>query len=429
MDTSTLPLAGDAPTAAAHSVSSAGWLDPAIGLGIVLAAAVALWLLARLAVLPLVAYVTGRAFSRWGAALAQHRVLHRLVWLAPFVGAYQGLHFVSGLPPAVGLFLAKSLMAAMVVVGVATAGAGLGAINHVYNQLAVARGRPIKGFLQVAKILLYGFGLIVVIATLMDQEVGYFITGMGAMTAVLLLVFRDTLLSLVAGIQLTNGGLIRVGDWISMPQFGADGTVVDIALNSVLVQNFDNTITPIPTHKFLDNAFTNWRGMQDAGVRRIMRTLHLHQGSIRFCDDALFERLRRIQILRPYLDERGKEIDQWNAAHAIDGACAVNGRRMTNLGSFRAYCLAYLRRHPGIRQDAMLMVRQLEPTPAGLPLQLYVFAATTDWATYEALQADIFDHLLAAVTEFDLHVFQHPSGYDLRGLAQAPRPLVAQGTP
>jgi len=226
-------------------------------------------------------------------------------------------------------------------------------------------------------------------------------------------VFRDTLLSLVAGIQLTGNDLIRVGDWIEMPQFNADGDVVDIALNTVKVQNWDRTFTVIPTHRFLEQSFKNWRGMQASGGRRIKRSVLLDMSSIRFLEPDEVDDLRRFAVLRPYFDAKLREIDAWTEDHPEAREDPVNARRLTNVGTFRAYVAAYLRGRPDIRHDMTFLVRQLDPTPEGLPLEVYVFVADTRWAVYEGIQSDVFDHLLAILPEFGLRVFQQPSGADV----------------
>jgi len=237
--------------------------------------------------------------------------------------------------------------------------------------------------------------------------------------AIILLLFRDTLLSLVASVQLTSNDLIRVGDWIDMPQFGADGDVIDIALNTVRVQNWDKTITVIPTHKFLEHSFRNWRGMQESGGRRIMRSLKIDISTVRFLSFQEIQKLKKSHLLSTYMNDKMKEIGEYNEKH-LKGytSTLTNGRWLTNIGTFRKYVIEYLKNHPNARQDMTMIVRQLEPTETGLPLQIYFFASTTVWAEYESIQSDVFDHLLAIAPEFGLKIFQQPTGYDLRGLRE-----------
>ena len=254
-------------------------------------------------------------------------------------------------------------------------------------------------------------------ATVIDRSPWGLLSGIGAATAIILLVFKDTILSFVASIQIASTGVIRIGDWVSMPQYGADGDVVDIALYRVTIQNWDKTLTAIPTHKFLDESFTNWRGMSESGGRRIKRAVGIDMTSVHFLEPAELERLSKIQILKPYIDDKLSELSAWNAEHAIDDSVAVNGRRMTNLGTFRAYLVAYLKRHPKIHKEMTFLVRQLSPGAEGVPLEIYVFSNDTRWVEYEAVQSDIFDHVLSALPYFGLRVFQNPTGADFKSLA------------
>lgn len=289
----------------------------------------------------------------------------------------------------------------------------LAGVNTIYGRYALAASRPIKGYIQIAQIVVYAFGAVLGVAVLMEQSPWYILSGMGAMTAILLLVFRDTLLSLVAGIQLTSNDLIRLGDWVEMPQFDADGDVVEIALNNVRVQNWDRTYTVIPTHKFLEHSFRNWRGMTESGGRRIKRAISIDMSTVRFLDNADIERFAEIGLLRDYVSAKREELAKYNEDRGIREEAGLNCRRLTNLGMFRIYIVEYLRAHPGINPRMIRLVRQLDPTPEGLPIELYVFTNETAWGAYESIQADVFDHLLAAVPEFGLRVYQKPSGADL----------------
>jgi len=239
------------------------------------------------------------------------------------------------------------------------------------------------------------------------------------MTAVILLIFRDTILSFVASLQISSNDLVRVGDWIESPTFGADGSVLDIALHTVTVQNWDKTFTIIPTHKLIDESFKNWRGMQLSGGRRIKRAVYIDISSIRFCDADMVERFKRMHLITEYVQRKQEELKRHNQEHNIDESVLVNGRRMTNVGTFRAYIDAYLKNHPLIHKDMTFLVRQLAPGPTGLPIEIYVFTTDTAWANYEAIQSDIFDHILAVVPQFDLRVFQEPTGQDFKQLVAA----------
>jgi miniconductance mechanosensitive channel len=282
----------------------------------------------------------------------------------------------------------------------------------LYRRRPDAQSRPIKGYIQLLKIAVYAVGVVLSIAILMDNSPLILLSGMGAMAAVLLLIFKDTILSLVASVQLTSNDMIHVGDWIEMPSLNADGDVIDIALHTVKVQNWDKTITAVPTHRLIAESFKNWRGMQESGGRRIKRALYIDLTSIRFLSPEERDELRRVALIDEYLAKKKQEIEVWNAALTEGGKDAVNARRVTNIGTFRAYALSYLRAHPQINENMTLLVRQLAPGAQGLPLEIYCFTATTAWAAYEDVQSDIFDHLMAILSAFHLRQFQEPSGWD-----------------
>ncbi len=293
-------------------------------------------------------------------------------------------------------------------------------VNSLYSRREDAKSKPIKGYIQLLKIVIYAVAVILMIAALFDRSPLILLSGLGAMAAVLMLIFQDTLLSLVASVQISSNDVIRVGDWVEMPQLNADGDVIDIALHTVKIQNWDRTITTIPTRRFMTDPFKNWRGMQQSGGRRIKRSVQLDQQSVRFLTADEINRLKRFRLLKQYLDEKEAEIRDWNQQLAEQGQEPVNTRRITNLGTFRAYVLRYLQSHAGIHQGMIQMVRQLAPSADGLPLEIYCFTNTTAWVNYEGIQSDIFDHLLAILPEFGLQVYQHPSGMDMRSWQQAP---------
>lgn len=351
-------------------------------------------------------------------------VIARLANVAPAIVVYQGVLAVPHLPQAVQT-VTRNVAAAFMILTVILAIAGvLNLVNAVYSKRPEARARPIKGYIQVGKILLYAAAAILVIATLLDRSPLLLISGLGAMAAVLMLVFKDTILSLVASVQLASNDMIRVGDWIEMPQLNANGDVIDLALHTVKIQNFDKTITTIPTWRLINESFVNWRGMQESGGRRIMRSLLLDQSSIRFLTPEERSGLKRFALLDLYLDGKTRELEDWNESFVRAGRDPVNTRRLTNVGTFRAYMEAYLKAHPGVAKEKTLMVRQRDPTPEGLALEVYCFANTVVWEQYEATQSDIFDHFLAILPEFDLRLFQAPTGHDMRGLG-----VIAAGAP
>ena len=328
--------------------------------------------------------------------------------LLPIV-VYYGLHFIPHLSEPIIFFTQRVLLALMILFVPFTLSSVFRIINHRYSLTPASKTRPIKGYLQGMLLIVYILSFICSIAILFDKSPLIFISGLGALTAVLLLVFKDTILSLVAGVQLTANDLIRVGDWIEMSNFNANGDVQEIALHSVKVQNWDKTITVIPAHKFLENSFTNWRGMQESGGRRIKRAIHIDVNSIHFLDQTEIEKFSQFSLLKSYVDEKTKEIGEANKNQDKP----FNSRRLTNVGTFRKYLTEYLRERNDINKGMTFLVRQLAPGSEGLPIEIYVFTTDTRWAVYEGIQADIFDHVLAIMPEFGLKYFQKPSGHDL----------------
>lgn len=348
--------------------------------------------------------------------VVDERSLRLAVWLVPAMAVHQGVLIVPGLTLGASRLIQKLALVAILVIGARLVNSILLRINDIYSRFPVARTRPIKGYMQIGGLLAYLVVGVLVVSLLLDKSPIYFLSGLGALTAVILLIFRDTLLSFVAGIQLTTNDLIRVGDWIEMPQFGADGDVVDIALYAVKVQNFDRTITVIPTHKFLEHAFKNWRGMRESGGRRITRAVHIDMSTIRFLEPAEIDRFEQFFLLRDYIRRKREELEAYNREKVGSSGLIANSRRLTNIGTLRAYITNYLRQHPRILPHMTFMVRQLNPSPEGLPLEVYVFTDETEFTAYEAVQSNIFDHILAIVPEFGLRVYQKPSGGDVLAL-------------
>lgn len=284
------------------------------------------------------------------------------------------------------------------------------------RQSPISNQLPLRGIFQGLKLVAAILIGIMIVSLLMGKSPLLLLSGLGAMTAVLMLVFKDPILGLVAGIQLSANDMLKIGDWLEMPKYGADGAVTDIGLTTVKVRNWDNTVTTIPTYALISDSFKNWRSMSESGGRRIKRSLNIDTGSVHFLSEEEQRRLQRNPLLHSYLNVKTQELSQHNQEIAVDLASPLNGRRLTNLGTLRAYLEAYLRAHPRIHQNMTLMVRQLAPTPEGLPLEIYAFTNTTVWAEYESIQADIFDHILAVIDEFGLRVHQTPTGNDLRGM-------------
>ena len=344
--------------------------------------------------------------------------IERLANIVPAVVISGGIAFVPHLSTAL-VTVVKNVANAFVILTIAMAiAAAFDIAEAVYRRRPQAGLKPIKGYIQIVKIAIYAIAAILIIATLIDRSPLILLSGLGAMAAVLILVFQDTLLSLVAGIQISSTDMVRVGDWIEMPSLNADGDVIEISLYTVSVQNWDKTISSIPIRKLVTESFKNWRGMSESGGRRIKRSIYLDQTAIRFLSEGEIEKLRRFRHLISYLDKKESELKEWNEKLGETGQTSVNTRRLTNVGTFRAYIEAYLKNHPRIQQDMTLLVRQLQPGREGLPIELYCFTSTTAWNDYESIQSDIFDHLFALLPEFDLRVFQDPTGLDLKQFAR-----------
>jgi len=393
------------PAWAQSSLAAAGFL---------LLAALA-YLLTRHYLLRLVTRLIRRSEARWDDPLLERGVLRRAASLAPLAVLYLGMPFVPDVPEDLLDLVQRVLLAGILLTAVMALSALLNAANDIYRTYPISRDRPIKGYLQLVQIFLFVMAGVLVVAVLLKRPVGTFFAAFGAVTAVVLLIFRDTILSLVASIQIASYDLVRIGDWIEVPQYGADGDVIDVALHTVKVQNWDKTLTTVPTYKLIEGSFKNWRGMSESGGRRIKRALYLDATSVRFLEAADLDRFEKFALLRDYIRRKRKELDESNRQRLEAGQeLRANARRLTNLGTLREYIRAYLAQRPDIHQESMtFLVRQLAPGPEGVPLEIYVFTKTTAWAEYEGIQADIFDHILAIVPEFDLRVFQNPTGYDL----------------
>ncbi len=351
---------------------------------------------------------------RWDNALHENRVFQRLSHLAPAIvidslgrGLFSGQDMLTDLVHA-------AVLVYVVVVLLLVASAVINTVQQYIEKQAGNEGIPVKGFAQAVKLIIYIIGAILMLSAMFGRSPLFFLSGLGALTAVLLLVFRDALLGLVAGVMISANQMVRVGDWIEMPSNGADGDVIDVSLTTVKVRNWDRTITTVPSYDLISKSFKNWRGMFENKGRRIKRSLLIDMQTIRFVDKPMLDRFLRIRRLRPYLEAKLQEIEQANQQQDLDMDVLCNGRRLTNIGTFRAYCLAYLREHPGILQSELTIVRQLDPKEHGLPLEIYTFTNDTRWVQYEGIQSDIFDHLLAIIGEFGLRVFQDPSGHDMR---------------
>lgn len=396
---------------------------------LLLAAAVSYWVSNR--VLVAAAHVVARRTAyTWDDVLIDHHVVSRLAQLVPGYVIYIGISLLPEFEARAETLVLNMTSAYMVLVVTFSMTAALSAANAIYEASPVSRDRPLKGFVQLLQLLVIILGMLLVMSSLLDQSPLILLSGFGAMTAVLLLVFKDTILSLVASVQLAVQDMVRVGDWIEVPQFGADGDVIDVELHTIKIQNWDKTITTVPTHRLISDSFKNWRGMSQSGGRRIKRCLTLDAASVRLLESTELEPFLGFLLLRDYIDDKQTELASYNSALAAEhpGVADSNAnlRQLSNIGTFRAYALNYLRHHPRIRKDMTLMVRQLASGPQGIPIELYCFTNTTVWSEYEDIQADIFDHLFTVLGAFGLRLFQEPAGADLQALGAAesvhPRP-------
>ena len=360
-----------------------------------------------------------RSSNTWDDAFASARVFGKLANIAPALAIYFGVELIPNLDDDVDSFVRRVAVSGVVLATAMAASAALNALNIIYSQTEKYRQRPIKGYLQVVNIVIYAMAALAIVATLLDKSPWIFVSGIGALAAVLLLVFKDTILSLVASVQIASNDMIQLGDWIEMPQAGVDGDVIDVALHTVKVQNWDKTISTVPTYKFIGESFKNWRGMSDSGGRRIKRSLHLDLNSIRFLAEDEVGHLERWGLLHDYLAEKSTEIADYNAEGSRNPEINADIRRLTNVGTFRAYVVAYLKAHPKIHEAGYtLIVRQLAPSASGLPIEIYCFSNDQDWTRYEGIQSDIFDHIFAMVPEFGLRLFQDPTGGDFTQLSR-----------
>lgn len=381
-------------------------------IGILVGIAVVAYVVNRVVVVPLVVKAAARTPTRWDDIVTDRRLQNRGSLLIPLVVLRTGLALVvdPATDPTVLGVTNRVLEALIVIVALLLIGAALSAADRAYMKMAGAANRPIKGYLQATRLLVWLFGLIVVIARLADQPVGALLAGLGAVSAVLLLVFRDTLLSLTASVQLSNADLLRLGDWIEVPDQSANGIVEDISLLTVRVRNFDNTVTAVPTYHLVSSPFKNWRGMIESGARRMQRSINIDAGTVRYLTAEELTSWREMPLVGRHVKERSAVIDQGDSDHDQPP------KGMTNIGVFRVYVESYLRSHPRIIGDRQILVRQRDPQPNGVPIELYAFIDTVLWEEYEAIQSDIFDHLLASVGAFGLRIHQSPTGADLSAL-------------
>ena len=360
-----------------------------------------------------------KSSPHWFSLIERHQVLNKLARLVPVLVIYWLLPYALYDTAWLALLLQKLCVVVILIRLVLFIYAVLDLVTDRAEREGVVKRMPVKSFIQLTKLFVFFIIATLVISTLLDKSPLFFLSGLGALTAVLLLVFKDTILGFVAGVQLAANRMVGRGDWIEMPKYGADGEVLEVALTTVKVQNWDKTITMIPTYALISDSFKNWRGMEEAGGRRIKRAIHIDLNSIGFLSQADLDHLAKVDCIADYLHSKRQEVDDDNRQKGVDLSVLANGRKLTNIGTFRAYLEFYLRNHPMVNQQMTLLVRQLAPTQHGLPIEIYLFCNDIRWAAYEAIQADIFDHLFAILDDFGLRAYQQPAGSDWQQLSSS----------
>ena len=389
-----------------QSLFSDQWYSSYLVIGIL--CLVAYFITSRI-LLRTVSHLFKKTSTKFDDILIEQRVFNKLPYLVPLVILYNSKDIIFW-----NALLDRAILSAIAIVFLYSLNAFINAFNEMFKLTDLSKKFSIKSYTQIGKLLINIFGIIVVMAILTGNSPVYLLSGLGALTAVLVLVFKDTILSLVSSVQISSNDLFKVGDWVEAPQFGADGDVIDIALHSVKIQNWDKTISVIPTNKLIDSSFKNWRGMSESGGRRIKRSINIDMNTIKFCTKEMIDRYSKFNVISKYLKVKLEDIQQFNSDSKVEEEGLINGRSLPNIGTFRAYVEGYLRNHNQIHNEMTFLVRQLTPNASGLPIEIYVFSNDTDWANYEKIQSDIFDHLLSVVSEFELKVFQNPSGSDFK---------------
>lgn len=394
------------------------YLDNIVILLLIIAVTMGVDYTCRYIVLDMFKRLAKRTRNTWDDLIIERKIIHKMMHIIPAVLVYILLPFAfsSEENPKILLLLQRFCLIYIIGVSLRFINASLNIIHEIYNRKETFKNKPLKGFIQIIQVTVFFIGFIFIISVLINKSPVSLFAGLGASAAILILVFKDTILGFVAGIQLSANDMLRAGDWITMEKYGANGTVIEVTLNAVKVRNFDNTITTIPPYALVTDAFQNWRGMSESAGRRIKRAIHIDMNSVRFCTEEMLEKFRQIELLREYIETKEEELHRYNEAYRLDGSIRVNGRRQTNLGVFRAYLLRYLQSLPEVNKQLTYMVRHLQPTDTGIPIELYFFSSVKEWVPYENLQADVFDHILAVIPEFGLSVFQNVSGSDLRAL-------------
>lgn len=367
-------------------------------------------------ILRIFTHIANKTKNVWDDLIIERKIIHKMINIVPsiFIFSMLPLAFPAQTHPEALDLMQRLCMVYIIAISLRFIYASLGLVHEVYNKKEALKNKPLKGFIQIIQITVIVIGVISIIAVLINKSPATLLAGLGASAAILTLVFKDTILGFVAGIQLSANDMLRPGDWITMDKYKADGTVIEVTLYAIKVKNFDNTVTTIPPYALVSDSFQNWRNMFESGGRRVKRSINIDMNSVTFCTPEMLQRFRKISLITDYIDGKEEELQLFNKDHTLDSSITVNGRRQTNLGVFRNYLVRYLRSLAGVNQDLTCMVRHLQPTEKGIPIELYFFSSDKTWVNYEGLQADVFDHVLAIVPEFELNVFQNVSGYDIR---------------
>lgn len=377
-------------------------------------ASVIVWFLSRLILIQIVHVVAIKSKSTWDDHLVHNRVFKGLALLVPLMFMEYFLSIAFFAYPDLLVYSNKVVMVLIILASIVIVNRVFNGVKDILMEFEAFKDKPIQSYTQILKIIVSGILIIAILSVLTNKSPLFFLTSLGAISAILLLIFKDTILGFVGSIQLATYDMIRIGDWVTMEKYGADGDVEEINLTTVKVRNFDKTITTIPTYSFISDSFKNWRGMEESDGRRIKRSFRIHLDSVHFASPELVQKLMEIPSLKEFVEKRQKEIKAYNEENGYTGKMEIYGRRQTNLGLFRHYIEYYLKKNPGVNQNMTLMVRQLEATELGVPLEIYCFTKTKEWANYEVVIADIFDHLFAIIPEFELRLFERPAGHDFK---------------
>ncbi|MDB4347443.1 mechanosensitive ion channel family protein [Bacteroidia bacterium] len=378
--------------------------------------AVVIWWITKKILHAFIPKITAKTETLWDDIIFNERVINSLATLIPAILLYNYLPVIFKNSSPILPFISGATDVIIVLVTVWIIASFFSSVNEILSEKDRYKDKPIGSLTQLAKILTFSIGAILIISLVISKSPIYLLSGLGAIAAVLLLVFKDSILGFVASIQLSANNMVQVGDWVTVPNYGADGDVLEINLTTIKVQNFDLTITTIPTYAFISDSFTNWRGMQNSKGRRIKRAINIKKDSIRFCDDTMLAKFQKIELIKDYIKTRKEEVAAYNKKHKVDTSTLVNGRNMTNIGVFKVYIEKYLQANSNINQEMMIMVRQLPSSEVGLPLEVYAFSMNKEWKIYENIMSDLFDHILSVVPYFDLHLFESPAGSDFRNV-------------